>query len=190
MVKQEALTHQQLDALLAAAKEISVRTWALILLLYSHGLRAAEVGNIDVRKDLNMKDWTLTVTRGKKSRRIVHNVYQHSNKLRNERRAIEEWMKIRPDSPYLFANRQGQPLSRISVFKIVKEAADAAGLPAHSSSPHALKHSLGQHLRESGSDVYTVANALGHKRVDSAAQYFRDSFQDVNEARRKAIASN
>jgi len=108
--------------------------------------------------------------------------------LLDARKAITEWLQERPaGAAYLFPNPRDSPLSRISVYAIFKKHAETAGLPAHKAAPHALKHSLGQHLHDSGQPIEVVAACLGHARIDSSRRYFDISFSDANHARRVAI---
>jgi len=187
MKKMEPLNRQELLNLLNAARRSSTRDWCLLLVMYSHGLRASEVGRLQ-RTDLNERDWTLSIERLKGSNKTLQVIYPNGVKLMDERKALTEWLAERPIGGYLFPNPQGAPLSRISVFKIFKKYAAAAHLPAHKAAPHAMKHSLGQDLHNSGQPIEVVAACLGHKRIDSSRRYFDISFADANHARRAAIA--
>jgi integrase len=188
MKRMEPLNRDELLSLLKAARQSSTRDWCLLLLMYQHGMRASEVGQL-LRSDLNEKDWTINVKRLKGSDKTLQVVYPNGVKLLDARKAIMEWLRERPAAAaYLFPNPQGGPLSRISVYQVYKKRAAAANLPAHKSAPHALKHSLGQHLHDSGQPIEVVAACLGHARIDSSRRYFDISFTDANHARRAAIA--
>jgi type 1 fimbriae regulatory protein FimB len=187
MKRMEPLNRDELLRLLKAARESSVRDWCLLLLTYSHGLRASEAGLL-LRADLNEHDWTLNVKRRKGSDKTLQVIYPNGIKLLDERKALTEWLAERPIGGYLFPNPQGAALSRISVYNLFKKHAATAGLPAHKAAPHALKHSLGQDLHNSGQSIETVAAVLGHARLDSSRRYFEVSFADANHARRAAIA--
>jgi site-specific recombinase XerD len=182
----EPLNHDELISLLTAARESSVRDWCLLLLMYHHGLRASEVGSL-LRCDLNERDWTLNVRRLKGSVKTLQVIYPNGVKLLDARMAVSEWLSEKPQGAYLFPNPQGAVLSRISVYKLFRKHAAKAGLPEHKSAPHALKHSLGQNLHDSGQPIEIVAACLGHVRIDSSRRYFDVSFTDANQARRAAI---
>jgi site-specific recombinase XerD len=187
MNRMEPLNRNELLSLLKAARECSKRDWCLLLVMYSHGLRASEPGRLQ-RSDLNEKDWTLNVKRLKGSQKTLQVIYPNGVKLLDERKALTEWLAERPTGGYLFPNPQGSPLSRISVYQIFKKHSATANLPAHKSAPHSMKHSLGQHLHDSGQGIEVVAACLGHTRIDSSRRYFDVTFADMNHARRSAIA--
>jgi len=186
MKRMEPLSRDELLALLKAARESSTRDWSMLVLMYHHGLRASEAGGL-LRSDLNERDWTLNVRRLKGSNKTLQSIFPNGVKLLDARKAVAEWLEQRPQSGYLFPNPQGGPLSRISVYQIFKKHAATAGLPAHKSSPHALKHTIGQDAHDSGQGIEVVAAILGHARIDSSRRYFDISFADANHARRAAI---
>jgi integrase len=184
----EPLTHDELIALLAAAKESSIRDWCILLLMYHHGMRASEPGRLR-RSDLNERDWLLNVQRRKHSISGPQKVMPDGTKLLDARKALTAWLAERPQtSGLLFPNPQGGSLSRIAVYNLFKKHAETAGIPAHKAAPHSLKHSLGQRLHDSGAPIEVVAASLGHARIDSSRRYFDLTFDEVNDARRAAIA--
>lgn len=188
MKRMEPLTHDELIALLSAAKQDSVRDWCILLLMYHHGMRASEPGRLR-RSDLNERDWLLNVQRRKGSVSGPQKVMPDGIKLLDARKALTAWLAERPqNSGLLFANPQGGNLSRIAVYNLFKKHAKAAGIPAHKAAPHAMKHTLGQNLHDSGAAIEIVAASLGHARIDSSRRYFDLTFDQVNEARRAAIA--
>lgn len=186
MKRMEPLNRDELLRLLKAARESSVRDWCLLVLIYHHGLRASEAGSL-LRSTVNDSDWALTVKRLKGSQKTLQTILPNGVKLLDERKALTEWLAVRPASAYLFPNPQSAPLSRISVYQIFKKHAATARLPKHKSSPHALKHSLGQDLHDSGHGIEMVAACLGHARIDSSRRYFDISFSAANQARQAAI---
>lgn len=186
MKRMEPLNRRELLALLKAARECNVRDWALLVTIYAHGLRASEAGRL-LRTDFNERDWTLDVRRLKGSKRTLQSILPNGEKLLNVRKALSEWIQQRPEGPYLFPNPQAGPLSRIAVYNVIKKHAAASGLPAHKAAPHALRHSLGQALHDSGQNIELAAEVLGHVRLDSTRRYYRTSWQDSQDARRVAL---
>ncbi|MDH3652165.1 MAG: tyrosine-type recombinase/integrase, partial [Saprospiraceae bacterium] len=71
---------------------------------------------------------------------------------------------------FVFLNRRGKSLSRVMVFKIVKQATVDAGIPKNVS-PHTFRHSFATHLVEGGADLRAVQEMLGHESIVTTEIY-------------------
>jgi integrase/recombinase XerD len=91
--------------------------------------------------------------------------------------------------PTLFLNNRGEPLTRVMVFNIIKQAALLAGIDKQIS-PHTLRHSFATHLLEGGANIRQVQELLGHESIVTTeiythldrkhlAEVVEDSFVDV-----------
>ncbi len=84
--------------------------------------------------------------------------------------AFREYLAVRPEpaSPeyddIAFLNRFGKPLSRVSIFNMVKTQALLAGVNKEIS-PHTFRHSFATHLIENGADLRVVQEMLGHESI-------------------------
>ena len=84
--------------------------------------------------------------------------------------AVRDYLGQRPSaavSEYddiLFLSRLGKPLSRVSMFNIVKRQAILAGIHKEIS-PHTFRHSFATHLIENGADLRVVQEMLGHENI-------------------------
>src|SRR5205085_1580450 len=95
--------------------------------------------------DVDLKSGSVDIRRLKGSLHTVQPLFRHKGQpLLDEVLALRTWLKERkPDgSDYLFLSQKGGRLSRAQFFRVFQACAAAAGVPAHKTHPHALKHSL------------------------------------------------
>ena len=183
----QPLSRQELLEVFRQARKASPRDHALFLLSYAHGLRASEAAQLRL-SDLSVRDWTLRIERKKRSKTTVQTVLPNAERLLDERKALRAWLEIRPNfGPFLFSKPNGGGLSRIQVYRRYRQYAKAANLPESKCGPHALKHSLAQHMVNERQDVARVQAALGHASVSSTMSYFAISQKQADEARAAAL---
>ncbi len=144
------------------------RDKAILETLYGCGLRVSEVIALTV-SSLYLEDgFVRVVGKGDKERLVpVGDVAAD---------AIRAYLEVRPDADgadsddILFLNRFGRPLSRVSVFKMIKRQALVAGI-RKDVSPHTFRHSFATHLIEGGADLRMVQEMLGHESVTTTEIY-------------------
>ena len=183
------LAPEETLAVLRAAKDRSVRDWAMILLAYRHGLRASEVCGLRLA-DVDLKDGAITIQRLKGSLKTVQPLYAHRGQpLLDEVSALRSWLKVRPadGSDYLFTSQKGGRLDRTQFFRIFRAIAEAAGLPAEKRHPHCLKHSLASHLVAGNVNLALIKQALGHRSISSTMVYVGTTDAQAAEAVQAAL---
>lgn len=183
------LTPEEVLAVLRIARDRDVRTWAMILLAYRHGMRASEVCGLRLA-DVDLKDGAITIARLKGSMRTVQPLYAHRGQpLLDEVVALRAWLKVRPadGSDYLFTSQKGGRLDRTQFFRMFKAVAEAAGLPAEKRHPHCLKHSLASHLVAGNVNLALVKQALGHRSISSTMVYVGTTDAQAAEAVQAAL---
>ena len=182
-----SLSPDELLRVLKAAHEHSTRDWCMILVAYWHALRSSEICGLRLR---DVRDNRLSVQRGKGSLRTVQPLYRHQSKsLLDEVKAIEIWLNERPDvdSDALFLSRNGGALHYSSFFRIVRAATKAADISPRKRHPRVLIYSLAAHLAAANVDLPTIAQALGHRSINSTLKYVRSSDQVAAKAVEKAV---
>ncbi|MFL6712217.1 MAG: tyrosine recombinase XerC [Sulfurifustis sp.] len=154
--------------------ELARRDRALLELLYSSGLRLAEVCLLDL--DDFLSDGTLRVT-GKGSKTRVVPVGSAA------RAALTEWLRARASlarsgETAVFVLTRGRRLSGREVQRIVARRARAQGMarPVH---PHMLRHSFASHVLESSGDLHAVQEMLGHASISTTQIYAHLDFQHL-----------
>ena len=177
------LSVEEVDRLLQlpdVATPRGVRDRAFIELLYATGLRVSELVALGT-SHLNLEGGFLT-TRGKGSKERL--VPMGDEAVAWVGRYLREGRPVllgKRTSPRLFVNaRGGASLSRLGVWKILKEYGKAAGLSRLS--PHVLRHSFATHLLERGADLRAIQMMLGHADLSTTQIYTH-----VLEARLRAI---
>lgn len=168
------LTGPEIDALLGAPDPstwLGRRDHALLLVAAQTGLRVSELTGLTCA-DVRLGTGAHLRCRGKgRKERITPLTTQTVAALR-------AWLKERrgQDEDPLFPTRQGQPLSRDAVRKLVTKHARKAARPcpsigAKSVSPHTLRHSAAMSLLQAGVDTTVIALWLGHEQIDTTAIY-------------------
>jgi integrase/recombinase XerD len=71
---------------------------------------------------------------------------------------------------YLFLNKLGNRISRVSIFTLIKNLALRAGI-RKKISPHTFRHSFATHLIEGGADLRAVQEMLGHESITTTEIY-------------------
>ena len=156
----------------AGEDPLARRDRALFELLYSSGLRLAEVIGLD-RADLNLADASARVT-GKGNKTRIVPVGSRA------RAALADWLTLRETlagaCPALFVSRRGGRLSPRAVQQRLRHWADRQGIDRRVY-PHLLRHSCASHLLESSGDLRAVQELLGHASIATTQVYTHVDFQ-------------
>lgn len=180
------LTEAEVMALLEApdtATPIGLRDRALLELLYSSGLRRAEVAALDAA-DVDFAAGTVLVVCGKGGRsRVVPLGERAGEVLRRYVETARPRFVRRPGVTALFLAAQhcGQTGNRLSAASIklrVRLLAENADL-ARPVTPHALRHGLATHLLRAGASLRHVQAILGHARIDTTEAYTHLVIEDL-----------
>jgi len=162
----EYLTAEEVDLLMRAARRqgrYGQRNATLILLMYRHGLRVAEVVRLQWDM-LDLKAALLHVRRVKNGLAALH-------PLRGtELRALRQLQHAYAGMAYVFISERGSPLTTRTVYHIIAEAGRTAGLsfPVH---PHMLRHACGFYLANKGVDTRALQQYLGHRNIQHTVRY-------------------
>ena len=86
--------------------------------------------------------------------------------------------------PELFISRRGAPLSRQTVWKLLKNYLRRASLDARLS-PHSLRHAFATHLLDGGADLRAVQAMLGHAEIATTQIYTHVAPRRLREVHRR-----
>ena len=138
------------------------RDRAILEVLYGCGLRVSEAASLKISGIWFKEGFVSIVGKGDKQRLVPLGETASD--------AIKAYLEERPApadrsfSDVLFLNHRGRPLSRVSIFKLVKTQAMAAGIDKEIS-PHTFRHCFATHLIENGADLRLVQEMLGHASI-------------------------
>jgi integrase/recombinase XerD len=139
-----------------------LRSRAILEVLYGCGLRVSECTGLRISQVHLEENYVEVIGKGNKQRIVP------LGEMAAE--AIRNYLPERADpasrsfEDILFLGKSGKPLSRVSVFNLVKNQAMAAGIHKEIS-PHTFRHSFATHLIEGGADLRIVQEMLGHESI-------------------------
>ncbi|MDJ0927230.1 MAG: tyrosine recombinase XerC [Gammaproteobacteria bacterium] len=180
----ETLDVDQMALLLEIAGDdaVACRDRAMLELLYSSGLRLAELIGLDPA-DVDLDDATVRVLgKGRKERLLPVG--------RKAVAAVREWLRLRGElaatgEPALFVGVRGRRITPRVVQQRVEYWARQSGLPRHVY-PHLFRHSCATHLLESSQDLRGVQELLGHADISTTQVYTHLDFQHLAQIYDKA----
>jgi integrase/recombinase XerD len=155
------VTRHEFERMLKHTDNIKHR--AVMVLLYSGGLRASEAATIDVA-DFDKEQMLIKVV-GK------GDVLRYTIFSQRCREILREYLlKEQRLEGYLFPGRNKPHLSKEMVGYIVREAARRCNLPKNVS-PHTLRHSFATHFLETDGRLPVLQAMLGHKNPKTTFRY-------------------
>lgn len=154
---------------------LAVRDRAIMELMYSSGLRLAELVGLNLA-DVKLDERQLRVT-GKGARERVLPVGRMAVEW------LQKWLKLRPllagdEQEALFVSKRKQRLSARSVQERLDGWGNKQALNAHVH-PHKLRHSFATHMLESSGDLRAVQELLGHADLSTTQIYTHLDFQHL-----------
>lgn len=146
------------------------RNKAIIEVLYSCGLRVSELLSLRISDIYKSEGYIRVIGKGDKERLIPI-----SSSALNE---IDKYMPDRnsmltidrENTDILFLNRRGKKLTRVMIYTIIKQLAEAANIKKNIS-PHTFRHSFASHLVNRGADLRAVQEMLGHESIVTTEIY-------------------
>ncbi len=161
---------------------LKLRDYAMMELMYSSGLRLAEMVNLDLDAiDLHQAQ-VQVLGKGNKTRYLPIGT--------NACKALKRWLEARPnivvEGEYaVFVNNRGKRLSPRAVQLRMAQIGREQGLDKHVH-PHMLRHSFASHLLESSGDLRAVQEMLGHADISTTQIYTHLDFQHLAQVYDKA----
>ncbi len=157
------------------ATPLDARDKAMFELLYSSGLRLAELISLDFREMQDcLRSSEVRVT-GKGSKTRVVPLGSHAIE------ALQAWLAVRSqiakaDETALFVGKKGTRISPRTVQLQLRQRGITQGITS-GVHPHLLRHSFATHLLQSSGDLRAVQEMLGHASISTTQVYTHLDFQ-------------
>ena len=154
---------QMAPARSASPPTASVRSSAILEILYASGIRVSELTGLDL-EHVDEDARTLRVLgKGSKERIVPYNT--------SAARALAAWLVVRGRAPGpLVPGVRGGRLNPRSVYTLVRGTARGVGI-TRTVGPHTLRHTFATHLLNAGADLRAVQEFLGHRRLSTTQRY-------------------
>ena len=165
----KVLSVEQVDAFLDSIDTdtpLGIRDRALFELIYSCGLRISEACSLLVSNVHFDQQMILVFGKGSKERFVPFGEVA--------KKWLKKWLEVRNDfvknlqTPTVFVNYKGKPLSRKGVWKNFQKIEALSGVTAK---VHTLRHSFATHLLSGGADLRSVQELLGHSDLATTQIY-------------------
>ena len=146
------------------------RDKAVLEILYSAGLRVSELCQLILQKDLSDIQMLRVIGKKKKERFVPIGdkaIQVIDNYLKYLRQKLADRGK---HDGCLFLSNNGKPLTRMTVYNILKRWSEAAGITKRVY-PHILRHSFATHLLDGGANLREVQLMLGHVDISTTQIY-------------------
>lgn len=153
--------------------DVGIRNAAVLETLYATGMRVSELVNLELDNLIFEIGFIRVVGKGNKERLVPVGEMAQS--------ALEHYIEVvrlkylsdknpQKAKNRVFLSQRGNPLSRMSIWNIVNDAAERAGIEKNVY-PHIFRHSFATHLLEGGADLRAVQEMLGHSSIITTEIY-------------------
>lgn len=154
----------------------------LIELLYVTGMRRAEVISLK-DSDIDFSSSSLKVTGKGNKQRFIPFSDDTKNKILKYIEVRDK--EIKNKSPFLIVKENGEPLSPVQVYNIIRNHLN--DIPTLSKrSPHVIRHSFATEMMNNGAEINAVKELLGHVSLSSTEIYTHVTFEEMKKTYQKA----
>ncbi|MBP3750092.1 MAG: tyrosine-type recombinase/integrase [Prevotella sp.] len=161
-----------------------VRARTLLLLLYSTGIRRAEVVALRDR-DVNLLTHEIKVTGKRRKQRVVPLGGEISAELQRYTKLRNEEIPATDATEALFRNDKGKQMTGDNVYAIVHKYLSRV-TTQKKRSPHVLRHSFATAMLNHEAKLGGVQKLLGHESLDTTQIYTHVTFEELKRSYSKA----
>jgi integrase len=164
------LTAPEMERLLAIIP--NVRDRAAFSIAYHRGLRASEIGMLELR------DYTPAAINERVGKLYCRRLKDSYSKIydltRQEDKDLRAWLRLRGKHPGpLFDSSHRRGIGRSMLHLLMRKYCALAGIKLDLAHFHTLKHTCAVHLLQQGLGLDQVQSWLGHRDIHSTMVYLR-----------------
>jgi integrase/recombinase XerD len=145
------------------------RDRAMLELLYATGMLASELMSLNVT-DFNGSQNNITINSQKAKPRVIALEKRIADIIREYIELYRIKLLANDKERALFLNQRGERLTRQGFWQIVQSYADLAGLSSKVT-PRTIRHSYAVHKLNSGVDIQSIQETLGHAHISTTKAY-------------------
>ena len=173
---------QVLTELASADDFESIRNRLIVELLYSTGMRRAELIALQLN-DLDLSKETVKVL-GKRNKE------RYLPLLKNVQETIAHYLEYRAglehrSTDHLFLTNKGNKMYPTLVYRVINSYFSNVSSKIKKS-PHVIRHSFATHLLNEGADLNSVKELLGHSSLASTQVYTNSSLSELKKVYNRA----
>lgn len=163
-------SEEEIRKMIEACENLKHRS--ILCLAYAAGLRVSEIINMKL-KDIDSKRMVIVIrqSKGRKDRQVML-----SPKLLE---LLREYFKQYRPKQWLFEGQGKEQYSIRSIQLVLAAVKKKAGVKRNGSI-HALRHSFATHLLESGTDLLSIKELLGHNSLKTTLTYTHVSRKHIS----------
>lgn len=180
----ESKMHKAVNSEQRESDFLSLRDDLIITVLYSTGIRLAELISID-RQDIDSGMTSIKVHGKGGKERIVPLIDAVKTKIERYLTVVETENICTSDEKPLFLSSKGARISRGEVGKVVERVLTIAGVTGKRS-PHVLRHTFATHMMENGAGMRDIQELLGHSSLATTQVYTHTTMAKLKQAYDKA----
>ncbi len=169
-VVSSSIVDRMIEQVLTDGRKFPYRDAGAIEVLFSSGLRASELVRIKL-PDINFTSRFIRII-GKGGKERIVPFGRRAEFLVKKYLEKERPLLVKEkETGYLFLSRMGTPMSRQTLWKLVKRELVRVGIHAEGKGPHLLRHSFATELLKGGADLRVVQELLGHSSISTTQIY-------------------
>ncbi|MDR1074277.1 MAG: tyrosine-type recombinase/integrase [Treponema sp.] len=171
------------------AKLWSERDTALILAMYSAGVRISELVSLFLKNCAPDFTSARVIGKGDKEREVYFSDEAREAIFVYLPVRAEKLIKAKPPTDALFISLRGKPLSVPGVRWIIAQYSQQFAIQTglgKNIHPHSLRHSFATHLVNAGCDVRVIQELLGHASISTTARYAHVNVEHLKDVYEKS----